>query len=109
MTIFQSGEILEIIDGEQVENIRVKIGDKEKMMDVRAIFPYIGHVPVTDFAKDLGITDEITGFIPTDEFMETKVKGIYAIGDVRVKEIRQIATAVADGVIAGKILANRIS
>ncbi len=108
MTLFIHGEILEILGDQQVEKIHVKIDDKEKMLEVKAIFPYVGHNPVTDFVKDLGITDK-TGFIPTNEFMETKVKGIYAIGDVRVKEIRQIATAVADGVIAGKILANRIS
>ena len=40
--------------------------------------------------------------------METKVQGIYAIGDVRQKSIRQIVTAASDGAIAGKILTNKI-
>lgn len=90
-----------------MEKVRVKIDNQEKTMAMSAIFPYIGQKPVTDFAQELDIVDQ-NGFIETDEYMQTKVKGIYAIGDVRAKEIRQIATAVSDGVIAGKILANRI-
>lgn len=108
MTIFTQGEILEINGDEQVDKMIVQINGQKKEMVVKAIFPYIGHNPVTGFVKNLNITDE-SGFIPTDEFMETKVKGIYAVGDVRKKEIRQIATAVSDGAIVGKILANRIS
>mgnify|MGYP003420604554 CR=1 FL=1 len=46
--------------------------------------------------------------IRRNENMETKVQGIYAIGDVRQKSIRQIVTAASDGAIAGKILTNKI-
>lgn len=56
---------------------------------------------MTEPFKNLGITDA-KGWIPTDERMETKVPGIFAIGDVREKELRQIATAVGDGGIAGQ-------
>ncbi|PPJ44511.1 thioredoxin reductase, partial [Rhizobium sp. KAs_5_22] len=51
---------------------------------------------------------EPNGLLKVDEFKETKEKGIYAIGDVIVKEIRQIATATSDGTIVGKILTNRL-
>ena len=40
------------------------------------------------------------GFIPVDENMETEITGVYAVGDIRVKNIRQVSTAVADGTIA---------
>lgn len=40
----------------------------------------------------------------TDDNMQTKVPGIYAVGDVRKDSIRQIAAAVGDGAVAGKIL-----
>ena len=40
------------------------------------------------------------GYIITDEYMRTSLPGIYAAGDARSKQIRQIATAVADGMIA---------
>lgn len=106
-TIMIGAEINEIIGESAIEKVKVTVDGVQKEMDIQAIFPYIGQVPVSSFAKSLGITDE-RGFIPTDDFMETKVKGIYAVGDIRKKEIRQISTAVADGTIAGKILANRI-
>lgn len=41
-----------------------------------------------------------TGYIKTDELMNTSQEGIFAAGDVRVKTLRQVVTAVADGAIA---------
>jgi thioredoxin reductase (NADPH) len=52
-----------------------------------------------EFAKLYNITDE-QGYVITDENMRTQVKGIYAAGDVRKKELFQITTAVSDGAIA---------
>ena len=65
------------------------------------IFIYVGLDPVSEFAADLGITDE-AGWILTDHQMKTSVAGIYAIGDVRQKDLRQITTAVGDGAIASQ-------
>ena len=41
-----------------------------------------------------------TGYFPSSEKMETAIPGVYAAGDIRVKQVRQVATAVADGAIA---------
>ena len=41
------------------------------------------------------------GFIPTDESMETEIYNVFAAGDIRNKNVRQIGTAVSDGIIAG--------
>lgn len=65
------------------------------------VFVYVGLDPVSDFVQDLGITDE-NGWIPTDDHMKTSRKGIFAIGDVRQKDLRQITTAVGDGAMAGQ-------
>ncbi|MGT2829839.1 thioredoxin-disulfide reductase [Streptococcus hillyeri] len=65
------------------------------------VFVYVGLDPVSDFVKELGITDE-NGWIPTDDHMKTSRKGIFAIGDVRQKDLRQITTAVGDGAMAGQ-------
>nr|WP_307923768.1 FAD-dependent oxidoreductase [Mycoplasmopsis bovis] len=51
----------------------------------------IGFIPTSEFAKDLNITNE-KGYIKTNEKMQTEVQGIYAVGDIRDKEIRQIVT-----------------
>ena len=65
------------------------------------VFVYVGLDPVSDFVKGLGITDE-NGWIPTDDHMKTSRKGIFAVGDVRQKDLRQITTAVGDGAMAGQ-------
>ncbi|WP_294577937.1 thioredoxin-disulfide reductase [uncultured Thomasclavelia sp.] len=77
-------------------------------LDVKGVFPYVGLDPVTDFVKDLGITDE-NGYIITDDSMETKIKGIYAAGDVRKKTLRQVVTATNDGAIVGQQVGQNIS
>ena len=64
------------------------------------VFIYIGLIPNTEAFKDLGITDE-EGWILTDNKMETTAPGIFAVGDVRDTVLRQVATAVGDGSIAG--------
>lgn len=63
------------------------------------MFVFAGNKPNTDIFKgQVEMTPQ--GFIPTNEFMETNLPGVYAAGDLRVKELRQIVTAVADGAIA---------
>ena len=69
--------------------------------DFGGVFIYVGLDPVSDFVKDLGICDE-AGWIVTDQHMKTAIAGIYAIGDVRQKDLRQITTAVGDGAVAGQ-------
>ena len=69
--------------------------------DFGGVFIYVGLDPVSDFVKDLGICDE-AGWIVTDQHMKTAIDGIYAIGDVRQKDLRQITTAVGDGAVAGQ-------
>ena len=71
------------------------------------VFIYVGVDPVTSMISDLGITDD-AGWVVTDDKMQTNVRGIFAIGDVRQKDLRQIATAVGDGAIAGQGVYNYI-
>ncbi|KRK86463.1 thioredoxin reductase [Levilactobacillus koreensis JCM 16448] len=68
---------------------------------VSGVFIYVGNLPMTESFKGLGITND-AGWIPTNELMHTSVPGIFAIGDVREKTLRQITTAVGDGGIAGQ-------
>ena len=65
------------------------------------MFIYVGMLPQTQDFRDIGITDE-AGYIPTNERLESAVPGIFAAGDVRVKEIRQVITAASDGAIAAQ-------
>ncbi|RHE63845.1 thioredoxin-disulfide reductase [Streptococcus gordonii] len=78
----------------------IKTGETSQA-DFGGIFIYVGLDPVSEFVADLGIRDE-SGWIVTNDHMKTSVAGIYAIGDVRQKDLRQITTAVGDGAIAGQ-------
>ena len=78
----------------------VKTGELSQA-EFGGIFIYVGLDPVSEFAAGLGITDE-AGWILTDHQMKTSVAGIYAVGDVRQKDLRQITTAVGDGAIASQ-------
>lgn len=62
------------------------------------VFPFIGYLPATKLFD--GIIDIEDGYIRTDEDMKTNIDGVFAAGDVRVKSLRQVVTATADGAIA---------
>ncbi|HBJ54118.1 MAG TPA: thioredoxin-disulfide reductase [Streptococcus sp.] len=81
-----------------VENVKTGEVSEHKF---GGVFIYVGLDPVSEFANDLGITNE-AGWIVTDNHMETAISGIYAIGDVREKDLRQVTTAVGDGAVAGQ-------
>nr|WP_137665663.1 thioredoxin-disulfide reductase [Enterococcus hulanensis] len=72
-----------------------------KEVSADGVFIYVGLDPITEPFLDLGIVND-QGWIETDNRMRTAVSGIFAIGDVREKELRQITTAVGDGSIAGQ-------
>ncbi|MPW14132.1 thioredoxin-disulfide reductase [Lactobacillus helveticus] len=90
-------------DENKVTGVKVhnKKTDEDKVIDASGVFIYIGNVPNSEPFKDLKITDD-QGWIITNDQMETTVPGIYAVGDVRQKKLRQIVTAVGEGGIAGQ-------
>ena len=68
-------------------------------LDVSAVFLYVGQRPNTEYLKGLIPLDE-AGYIPTNERLETEVKGIFAAGDIRKNSSRQVITAAGDGATA---------
>ena len=79
--------------------IKNTLNGEEKKIELDGIFGSIGNEPMVNLFKEYIDVNE-RNFIITDEHMRTNVEGIYAVGDVREKEYRQITTAVADGTIA---------
>lgn len=76
-----------------------KTGKKQVVKDSECgVFVYAGIVPNTQIYTELKLDG---GYIPVDESMQTEIPGVFAAGDIRVKKVRQVATAVADGAIAG--------
>ncbi len=86
-----------IVEGVQIRNVKT---DEVSTVDADGVFIYVGMLPNTSAFTSLGITDH-EGWIKTDTSMETSVPGIFAVGDVRDTVLRQVATAVGDGSIAG--------
>lgn len=99
-----NSEVEEILgDDKKVTGVRVRNNqtDETSEIDATGVFIYVGLLPVSDPVQDLGITDA-NGWIMTNDRMETSQPGIFAIGDVREKELRQITTAVGDAAVAGQ-------
>ncbi|WP_164508350.1 thioredoxin-disulfide reductase [Companilactobacillus kedongensis] len=89
----------------------VKYVDKETgeehVVPAKGAFIYVGIQPMTEPFESLGVLDS-EGWIDTNENMETNIAGVYAVGDVRKKSLRQVAIAVGEGGIAGQEAFNYI-
>lgn len=94
--------VVERIEGDGiVEKVIVRSVKTGELKEVKTdgVFIFIGMKPSTEIFKGLIEMDE-RGYILTDENMRTNIEGVFAAGDCRVKLLRQIVTAAADGAIA---------
>ena len=89
------------IEGENVEKFNLTFipTNETKTLEVSGIFVAIGRGANTDIIDENVLRDE-SGYIVTNEKMETNVGGVYAVGDIRNTPLRQIVTATSDGAIA---------
>ena len=83
----------------------VKTGELTKIVadeedGMFGVFGFIGTLPSTKIFEGKGLELDERGYIPTDDNMKTNIPGVFAAGDVRVKSLRQVVTAAADGAIA---------
>ncbi len=85
-----------LVEKAVVKNIK---NGETKELDCSGVFFFVGRVPSTDFLED---TVELTehGYVKTNKQMETNQPGVYAVGDVRNKVVRQVITAAGDGATA---------
>jgi thioredoxin reductase (NADPH) len=67
---------------------------------VAAVFVFIGSDPKSALAASLGAPLDDVGYVKTDELMETPIRGLYAVGDVRATPFRQLVVAASEGAIA---------
>ena len=72
---------------------------KKERLEVDGLFVSVGRLPATELVKDQLSLDS-SGYIPADETARTELPGVYAVGDLRAKPLRQIVTAAADGAVA---------
>ncbi|MGI6784901.1 MAG: thioredoxin-disulfide reductase [Aminivibrio sp.] len=94
--------VVEKIEGDgMVENLvlkNIKTGETSNL-PVAGVFMFVGQLPHDEPVR--GLVEAVKGgWIKTDESMETSVEGLFAAGDVRDKDLRQVVTAASDGAIA---------
>ena len=101
--VIWNSEVKEIKGDQSVSSVLIENTETDEQSEIPAegVFIYVGMVPNSQMVAQLGVTNE-EGWIVTNERMETTVPGLFAVGDVRLKHLRQIATAVGDGSIAGQ-------
>lgn len=101
LEILFSSAVEEIIGEDKVEGLIINnlITNEKSKLDVDALFIAIGRKPDTELLENKIELDK-NGYIITNEKMETSIPGVYAAGDVRQKQLRQIVTAASDGAIA---------
>jgi len=96
-----SHELLSIHGDKWVKSIIVKnrVTGESKEMPVNGVFVYVGLIPNTAYLNGEVDLDR-WGYVLTDSKMQTSTPGVFAAGDVRQSELRQVATAIGDGAIA---------
>ena len=100
----------EIIGDAMVEGLKLRDvkTDETRILPVDGVFIYIGHRPATEFVEgEVDLTEQ--GEVITDSEMQTSVPGVFAVGDVRPRIQKQIATSVGDGATAGMSIEHYLS
>ncbi len=101
-TEFLLNHMLTSINGDdRVRSVTVKNRqtNEEKVLEVEGVFIYIGFLPNSKFLED-AVELDTSGYVITDENMRTSLPGIYAVGDVRSKRVRQIDVACGESTVA---------
>lgn len=96
-----NSRVVELLHGEKLTGLRlqdVNTGE-ESQISCDGVFVSVGRAPATQLVEGQLELDR-SGYVPADETTQTAIPGVYAVGDVRTKQLRQVVTAVADGAYA---------
>ena len=106
ITVHYNTEVEEVLGDNTLRAIRYKNNRTGEVVEYRdpkgdniGVFVFAGYAPATALVKGLADLNE-QGYVITDRQMKTNVDGLYAAGDVCVKSLRQVVTAVGDGALA---------
>lgn len=106
ITVLTNTEVDEVSGDSLLRTIRYRNNKSGEVTEYKAehgdnigVFVFAGYEPATELLRGIAQLNE-QGYIITDENMKTSVDGVYAAGDVRIKSLRQVVTAVGDGALA---------
>ena len=93
--------VSEFISDGKVTGVKIKDVNtgEESVIECDGVFVSVGRKPATELVKNQLELDS-GGYVIADESTKTNIPGVYAVGDVRIKKVQQIVTAVADGAVA---------
>lgn len=93
--------VTELLHGDQLTGVKLKDVNtgRETTIDCDAVFVSVGRKPATELVRGQLELDQ-SGYVVADETTKTNLPGVFAVGDVRTKPLRQVVTAVADGALA---------
>lgn len=96
-----NSEVVSLLHGQRLEGavVRNRVTGEQESVSCDALFVSIGRQPATALFEGVVELDE-GGYIVAGESTETNLPGVFAVGDVRTKAVRQIVTATADGAVA---------
>ena len=101
MDFIWNSVLAEVCGEEQVTGVKIKNIKTDEITDFPCdgVFFFVGMIPETKWLPE-ELTKDSRGWLHVSEMMETNVSGVYAVGDVRDKYLRQVSTAISDGAIA---------
>lgn len=106
ITVLTNTEVIEAAGKSTLECLRYRNNVTGEITEYRppagenfGVFVFAGYEPATDLVRGIAECDE-RGYIVTDRLMKTSCDGLYAAGDVCIKPLRQVVTAVGDGALA---------
>ncbi|MBR4972362.1 MAG: thioredoxin-disulfide reductase [Oscillospiraceae bacterium] len=93
--------VTELLHGNKLTGIKIQNTQtgEESILDCDGLFVSVGRAPATNLVKEQLVLDA-AGYIVADDSTRTNLPGVFAVGDVRTKVLRQVVTAVADGAMA---------
>ena len=99
--ILWNSEVVSLVHDQRLEGavVRNRLSGQQVQVPCNGVFISVGRQPATELFRGAIDLDE-SGYIVADESTKTNVPGVYAVGDVRTKAVRQIVTATSDGAVA---------
>lgn len=101
--LLYDSKLTKLIGNDSLEAIEI---NNEKIINVKGVFPLLGEMPSNGFLGGFDIFNSY-GYMLVDKHYESKVKGIYGIGDIIEKDLRQVVTACNDGALAIQYIKNK--
>lgn len=93
--------VTQLLQDIRLTGVRIKniVTGEETDLTCDGLFISVGRAPATELVKDQ-LTLDPAGYVVADESTRTNLPGVFAVGDVRTKALRQVVTAAADGAVA---------